>query len=143
MLSFDLSEEQQMIRDTVGAFAREQIRPAARAAHEGRDSSRAGHPGLATGSGAGPNSGSLGGNGDTRLATTGAIIAEGFAYGDLAIASHVLAPRLLAFPVLDPDATASAFRPRCRRPHRGRREHRRSPSMVTVPLRQSRYARLP
>ena len=34
MLSFDLSEEQQMIRDTVGAFAREQIRPAARAADE-------------------------------------------------------------------------------------------------------------
>ena len=34
MLSFDLSEEQQMIRDTVGAFAREQMRPAARAADE-------------------------------------------------------------------------------------------------------------
>ena len=34
MLSFDLSEEQQMIRDTVGAFAREQIRPAARPADE-------------------------------------------------------------------------------------------------------------
>ena len=44
---------------------------------------------------------SLGGNGDTRLATTGAIIAEELAYGDLAIAAHVLAPRLLAFPVLE------------------------------------------
>ena len=88
MLSFDLGEEQQMIRDTVGAFAREQIRPAARRRRrKRRDSSRADHTGLATGSGAGRDSGEFGGDGDTRLATTGAIVAEELAYGDLAIAS--------------------------------------------------------
>jgi acyl-CoA dehydrogenase len=102
MLSFDLSEEQQMIRDTVGAFAREQIRPAARPADEGGEIpaalvAQAWQLGLVQG----PIPESLGGNGDTRLATTGAIIAEELAYGDLAIATHVLAPRLLAFPVLE------------------------------------------
>ena len=34
MIDFELSEEQQMIRDSVGAFAREEIRPAARPADE-------------------------------------------------------------------------------------------------------------
>ncbi|MFZ1122240.1 MAG: acyl-CoA dehydrogenase family protein [Candidatus Binataceae bacterium] len=102
MLSFELSEEQQMIRDTVGAFAREQIRPAARPADESGEIpaalvAQAWQLGLVQG----PIPESLGGNGDTRLATTGAIIAEELAYGDLAIAAHVLAPRLLAFSVLE------------------------------------------
>ena len=102
MVSFDLSEEQQMIRDTVGAFAREQIRPAARPADESGEIpaalvAQAWQLGLVQG----PIPENLGGNGDTRLATTGAIIAEELAYGDLSIAAHVLAPRLLAFPVLE------------------------------------------
>ena len=102
MLSFDLSEEQQMIRDSVGAFAREQIRPAARPADESGEIpaalvAQAWQLGLVQG----PIPESLGGNGDSRLAITGAIIAEELAYGDLAIAAHVLAPRLLAFPVLE------------------------------------------
>jgi acyl-CoA dehydrogenase len=102
MLSFELSEEQQMIRDSVGAFAREQIRPAARPADESGEISpalvaQAWQLGLVQG----PIPESLGGNGDLRLATTGAIIAEELAYGDLSIAAHVLAPRLLAFPVLE------------------------------------------
>lgn len=102
MLSFELSEEQQMIRDTVGAFAREQIRPVARPADESGEIpsalvAQAWQLGLVQG----PIPESLGGNGDTRLATTGALIAEELAYGDLSIAAHVLAPRLLAFPVLE------------------------------------------
>ena len=102
MLSFELSEEQQMIRDSVGAFAREQIRPAARPADESGEIpvalvAQAWQLGLVQG----PIPESLGGNGDTRLATTGAIIAEELAWGDLSIATHVLAPRLLAFPVLE------------------------------------------
>jgi alkylation response protein AidB-like acyl-CoA dehydrogenase len=102
MLSFELSEEQQMIRDSVGAFAREQIRPAARPADESGEIpvaliAQAWQLGLVQG----PIPESLGGNGDTRLATTGAIIAEELAWGDLSIAAHVLAPRLLAFPVLE------------------------------------------
>ncbi len=101
MLSFELSEEQQMIRDTVGAFAREQIRPAARPADEAGEIppalvEQAWQLGLVQG----PIPEALGGNGDTRLALTGAIVAEELAWGDLAIAAHVLAPRLLAFPVL-------------------------------------------
>jgi acyl-CoA dehydrogenase len=102
MLSFELSEEQQMIRDTVGAFAREQIRPAARPADESGEIppalvAQAWQLGLVQG----PIPESFGGNGDTRLAMTGAIVAEELAYGDLAIAAHVLAPRLLVFPVLE------------------------------------------
>jgi acyl-CoA dehydrogenase len=102
MLSFDLSDEQQMIRDSVGAFAREQVRPAARPADESGEIpsalvAQAWQLGLVAGS----IPERFGGNGDTRLATTGAIIAEELAYGDLAIAAHVLAPRLLAFPVLE------------------------------------------
>ena len=101
MLSFELTEEQQMIRDTVGAFAREQMRPAARPADETGDIppalvEQAWQLGLVQG----PIPEALGGNGDTRLALTGAIVAEELAWGDLAIAAHVLAPRLLAFPVL-------------------------------------------
>ena len=36
-----------------------------------------------------------------RSAVTSAIVAEELAYGDLAIALHMLAPRLIAFPVLE------------------------------------------
>ena len=82
MLSFDLSEEQQMIRDTVGAFAREQIRPAARAADEsGEIPAALVAQGLATRVWcSGPIPENFGGNGDTRSATTGAIVAEELAY---------------------------------------------------------------
>src|SRR5258708_1729983 len=102
MIDFELSEEQQMIRDSVGAFAREQIRPAARPADESGEIpaalvAQAWQLGLVQG----PTRESLGGSGDTRLATTGATIAEELASGDLGIAPHVLAPRLLAFPVLE------------------------------------------
>jgi alkylation response protein AidB-like acyl-CoA dehydrogenase len=37
MISFEPSEEQQLVRDTVASFAREQIRPAAREADESGD----------------------------------------------------------------------------------------------------------
>ncbi|HUO04760.1 MAG TPA: acyl-CoA dehydrogenase family protein [Candidatus Binataceae bacterium] len=102
MVDFELSEEQQMIRDTVGAFAREQIRPAARPADEsgkipGELIEQAWQLGLVRG--AIPEK--FGGDGDTRSAITGAVVAEELGYGDLSIAIHVLAPRLLAFPVLE------------------------------------------
>jgi acyl-CoA dehydrogenase len=102
MVSFELSEEQRMMRDSVGEFAREQIRPAARAADESGAIpaeliAKAWQLGLVQG----PIPEKLGGNGDTRAAVSGAIIAEELAWGDLAIALHALAPRLLAFPVLE------------------------------------------
>ncbi|MGH7814374.1 MAG: acyl-CoA dehydrogenase family protein [Candidatus Binataceae bacterium] len=102
MVDFELSEEQQMIRDTVGSFARERIRPAARPADESGKIppeliEQAWQLGLT--SGAIPEK--LGGGGDARSAITGAVVAEELGYGDLSIAIHALAPRLVAFPILE------------------------------------------
>src|SRR5271155_5224822 len=102
MIGFDLSDEQKMIRETVGAFANEEIRPVARPA----DESGAIPPALiAKGWELGLVRGAIpeefGGYGDARSAVTGAIAVEELAYGDLAIAMHLLAPRLLAFPLIE------------------------------------------
>jgi acyl-CoA dehydrogenase len=102
MVSFDLSEEQRMIRDTIAAFALEEIRPAARAADETgvippELIAKAWDLGLVRG--AIPEE--FGGYGDTRSAVTGAIVAEELAFGDLSIAMHLLAPRLLAYPLVE------------------------------------------
>ena len=102
MISFDLTEEQRMIRDTIVAFAAGEIRPAARAADESGAIpsdliSKAWELGLVHG--AIPEQ--FGGYGDARSAVTGAIVAEGLAFGDLAVALHALTPRLVAFPVLE------------------------------------------
>jgi len=103
MIDFELSEEQQMIRDTVGAFAIEQMRPAARAADESATVppeliEKIWELGVVVQS-AIPEK--FGGAGDTRSAVTGAVIAEELGYGDIAIAAHALAPRLFAFPILE------------------------------------------
>ncbi|HXW83633.1 MAG TPA: acyl-CoA dehydrogenase family protein [Candidatus Binataceae bacterium] len=102
MVDFELSEEQQMMRDTVGSFARDEIRPAARLADE--DCAvpqellrKAWQLGLVRG--AIPEQ--FGGDGAERSAVTGAVVAEELGYGDVSIALHMLAPRLLAFPVLE------------------------------------------
>ncbi|MHB8382039.1 MAG: acyl-CoA dehydrogenase family protein [Candidatus Binataceae bacterium] len=111
MIDFELTEEQQMIRDTVGAFARDEIRPAARPADESGDIpaplvAKIADLGLVRG--AIPES--HGGDGGERSAVTGAIVAEELAYGDLAIAIHCLAPRLLAYPVLEMGTEAQKSR---------------------------------
>ena len=49
----------------------------------------------------GPVPEKFGGGGDTRSAVTGAIVAEELGFGDMSIAIHVLAPRLLAFPIIE------------------------------------------
>ncbi len=102
MIDFALSEEQEMIRDTVGAFAIEQMRPAAREA----DETGAVPAGLieklwelGVVQSAIPEK--FGGAGDPRSAVTGAVIAEELGYGDIAIATHALTPRLFAFPILE------------------------------------------
>ena len=102
MVSFELSEEQRMIRDTVAAFATDEVRPAARAADESGAIpaeliAKSWDLGLVRG--ALPES--AGGYGDARSAVTGALIFEELAFGDLAIAMHALAPRLIAYPVLE------------------------------------------
>ncbi|MGH7906132.1 MAG: acyl-CoA dehydrogenase family protein [Candidatus Binataceae bacterium] len=101
-MDFELSEEQAMIRDTVAAFAREEIRPSARIADESGEipaelimrSSQ-----LSLTRGWLPEK--FGGEGNERSAITGAIIAEELAFGDLATSIHLMAPRLVAFPVLE------------------------------------------
>jgi acyl-CoA dehydrogenase len=102
MIDFELSEEQQMIRDMVGGFARDEIRPAARPA----DESGAVPPDLIDriwqlGVVRSVIPEKFGGDGDTRSAVTGAIIAEELGWGDVSIAVHALAPRLFAFPILE------------------------------------------
>jgi alkylation response protein AidB-like acyl-CoA dehydrogenase len=111
MISFDLNEEQKMVRDTVAAFAFEQIRPAARLADETGSIptellAKAWELGLVRG--CLPEN--TGGYGDPRVAVTGAIVAEELAYGDLSVALHVLAPRLLAFPLLEMGTEAQRSR---------------------------------
>ncbi|MFZ1888662.1 MAG: acyl-CoA dehydrogenase family protein [Candidatus Binataceae bacterium] len=111
MIDFELTEEQQMIRDLVGAFAREEIRPAARPADESGTIppdliAKIAELGLVRG--AIPEN--YGGDGGERSAVTGAIVAEELGYGDLAIAIHSLAPRLLAYPVLEMGTEAQKAR---------------------------------
>lgn len=102
MTSFELSEEQKMMRETVGAFASDQIRPAARAADEdGAIPAVLAAKGWELGLVRGAIPEQVGGYGDARSAVSGAVVAEELAWGDLSIAIHLLAPRLLAFPVLE------------------------------------------
>jgi alkylation response protein AidB-like acyl-CoA dehydrogenase len=111
MIGFDLSDEQKMVRDTVAAFALEQIRPAARTADESglipaELLAKAWELGLVRG--CLPEN--VGGYGDPRVAVTGAIIAEELSYGDLSFALHALAPRLLAFPLAEMGTDAQRTR---------------------------------
>ncbi len=102
MVSFQPSEEEQMVRDTVAAFAREQIRPVTREADEtGSIPDSVIQQSWELGLVAGAIPEALGGGGDARSAVTGALIAEELGWGDLAIALHILAPRLLVYPVLE------------------------------------------
>ncbi|HEY2775107.1 MAG TPA: acyl-CoA dehydrogenase family protein [Candidatus Binatia bacterium] len=102
MIDFELDEEQQLIRETVTTFAAEQLRPAAREADETGVIPEslvrtAWDLGLIQGSV--PESYGGYASGDPS-AVTGAIVAEGLAEGDLAIALHLLSPRLVVDPVL-------------------------------------------
>ncbi|MET0154288.1 MAG: acyl-CoA dehydrogenase family protein [Candidatus Binatia bacterium] len=122
MVSFELSPEQALLRETVAAFATEQMRPAARDADERGEMpqgvvDKAWELGLVAS--AIPES--YGGFGDARSALTGAIVLEELGYGDLSIAMHILTPRLLLYPLIDhgtedqkkrllPAFTAGAFR---------------------------------
>lgn len=102
MINFEPSEDQQMMRESVAAFASEMIRPAARDADE---------------SGAIPESlvqqawelglvqssipEEYGGYGGDRSAVTSALVCEELGYGDLSMALHFLAPRLVTYPVME------------------------------------------
>ncbi len=93
MLSFQPTEEQQLIRETVASFAREQIRPTARDADEtGQIPSvlvqQAWELGLVQSS----IPEAFGGAGESPSALTGALVCEELSWGDLSIALHILSP---------------------------------------------------
>lgn len=102
MISFEPTEEQQLVRDTVSSFAHEQIRPAAREADESGHIpeglvQHAWELGLVNN--AIPET--YGGYGDQRLAMTSALVCEELGWGDLSVALHMLAPRLVIYPVIE------------------------------------------
>jgi acyl-CoA dehydrogenase len=102
MISFELTEEQRMIADTVEAFARDEIRPAARAAdEEGQVPAELIQKIWELGLVRSVLPEESGGDGGQRSAVTGAVAGEALAYGDLSIAIYALAPRLAAYPILE------------------------------------------
>jgi len=115
MVNFELDEEQQLIRDTVVTFAREEIRPLAREADEtGHIPSELIQKGWNLGLVQNIIPERFGGFGSSHSAITGAVVAEELAYGDLSIAMHLLAPRLVTVPVLElgSDALKQSILPR-------------------------------
>jgi acyl-CoA dehydrogenase len=102
MIDFTPSEEQQMIKESVSAFARDAVRTGARDADEaGKIPESAVQTGWELGVVQGVIPEAYGGFGSPRSAVTGALVAEELAYGDLSFALHLLAPRLLIQPLLD------------------------------------------
>ncbi|HVM97843.1 MAG TPA: acyl-CoA dehydrogenase family protein [Candidatus Acidoferrales bacterium] len=102
MVSFQPNEEQQLMRDTVAAFARDQIRPLARECDEkGEIPGSLIQQGWDLGLVHSAIPESYGGSGEARSAVTSALILEELAWGDLSVAMHMTAPRLLVYPVVD------------------------------------------
>jgi len=100
MASFQPSEEQQLIKDAVASFAQEQIRPAAREADEREvipETIVRGAWELGLVQSNIPEA--FGGIGEQPSAVTSSLVLEELAWADLSIAMHVLAPRLVTYPV--------------------------------------------
>ncbi len=101
MTSFQPTEEQQLIRDTVAAFSREQIRPLSRESDEsGQIPSALVQQSWDLGLVQSPIPETFGGAGEIPSALTGALVCEELGWGDLSISLHLLAPRLVIQPVL-------------------------------------------
>jgi acyl-CoA dehydrogenase len=102
MINFELDEDQQLIRDTVVSFARDEVRPHSREADEkGFVPSDLVQKGWELGLVQSVIPEEFGGFGNAHSAITGAVVAEELAYGDLSIAMHLLAPRLVTVPLLE------------------------------------------
>jgi alkylation response protein AidB-like acyl-CoA dehydrogenase len=102
MINFELDEEQKLIRDTVVSFAREEIRPHAREADEsGSIPASLIQHGWDLGLVQSIIPEEYGGFGNQHSALTGAVVAEELAFGDLSIAMHLLAPRLITVPLVE------------------------------------------
>jgi acyl-CoA dehydrogenase len=101
---FDLqpTEEQQQVREAVSTFAREQVRPLARECDEkGEVPSSLSQQGWDLGLVQSAIAEEFGGFGDVRSAVTSSLVLEELAWADLSIAMHMLAPRLVVFPLID------------------------------------------
>lgn len=101
MISFNPSEDQQMIVNMVKQFATDEMRKAYRQSDEtGEIPAKLVEKGWGMGfiSGAIPEK--YGGAGEARSAVTGALLAEELAWGDLSMTMHILSPSLVALPVL-------------------------------------------
>jgi len=102
MISFKLSEEQGLVRDSVASFAAELLAPGARAIDEAgaipAEILQAGHE-LGLVSAAIPEA--HGGSGGEREPLTNAIVMEALAQGCASQAAAILAPALFVHPLLD------------------------------------------
>ncbi len=101
MLGFQPDDEQQLIRDTVAEFAREQLRPLAHDADESgifptSVAQQAWELGLVQST----IPEAYGGVGAEPSAVTGSLICEELAWGDLSLALHILSPQLVTYPVM-------------------------------------------
>ena len=101
MLGFQPDDEQQLIRDTVAEFAREQLRPIAHEADESgicpaSVAQQAWELGLVQST----IPEAYGGVGAESSAITGSLICEELAWGDLSLALHILSPQLVTYPVI-------------------------------------------
>ncbi len=102
MINFELDDEQKLIRETVVGFARDEIRPLAREADEKCTiPASLVQRGWELGVVQSIIPEEYGGFGSEHSALTGSVVAEELAYGDLAIAMHLLAPRLLTVPLVE------------------------------------------
>ena len=102
MISFKLTEEQEIVRDALHEFAAQVIRPIARESDEASEVpagflEQAWELGLV--STAIPET--YGGGGEERSPVTNALVGEELAWGDATLAAAALAPAAFAFAVLD------------------------------------------
>jgi len=102
MVSFEPDDEQKMLKETLDNFAANEIRKAAHDCDEnGTIPEDLVNKGWELGLVMSNIPEEFGGAGMIRSAVTGAIALEAMTWGDLAITAHLLAPALLAYPVLD------------------------------------------
>jgi len=102
MFDLEMNEDQKLVHDTVASFARAEIRPIARDCDEsGTIPQDLADKGFELGLIHSSIPEEQGGYGEPRSAVTGAIVAEELGWGDVSIALHLLAPRLLVYPLLE------------------------------------------
>lgn len=102
MVSFQLSEDQKLIRDTVASFAKNELRTIARDCdEEGNIPEEVVNKGWELGLLRNVLPEEFGGFGEKRSILTGTMVAEELAAGDLSIAMHIMSPALFALSIME------------------------------------------